>query len=81
MPPESYSDYWDFVLESLAERGVINWKQAAFLSRCSDDELRYALYEAISNSSWQYVELEVAGHMLDIIVSMDSDVDPEVFEF
>lgn len=80
MPPESYDEYWDSVVDSLAERGVINWGQASFLSRCSGDERRYALYEAISNSTWQYVEDEVAEYMLDI-VGVDSDVDPEVFEF
>lgn len=80
MPPESYDEYWDSVVDSLAKRGVINWGQAAFLSRCSGDERRYALYEAISNATWQHVERDVAEYMLDI-VGGDSDVDFGVLDF
>lgn len=80
MPPESYREFWDFVIDSLAKRGVINWEQAAFLSRCSDDELRDALYEAISNATWQHVESDVAEYMLDI-VGVDSGVDLGVLDF
>lgn len=43
------SEFWDFVVDSLEEGGVIRREQASLLLWSMDDEKREALSEAVSD--------------------------------
>lgn len=75
------SEFWDFVVDSLEEGGVIRREQASLLLWSTDDEKREALSEAVSDEVWSRVAVEVAEYVVGIVGVDRGVIEESLFDF